>query len=82
MNLEYRQCLLVKTEKDSTSSLVTWIPNKFAILGKILKLREDDSWDDGWVVNEIFDSVNEKDLIDPHKIRKVHRSRTGDSLCR
>lgn len=35
------------------SYIVSWIPEKFAIKGKVLKLKNDfDKWEDGWCVME------------------------------
>lgn len=43
---EYVQCLLVKSNRSQTS----WIPAQFAKLGKVLKLRLDGVWNNGWKV--------------------------------
>lgn len=50
-----RQCVLSKKTAAGMSETVTWLPEKFAIKGKVVKLREDaDSvWDDGWVVKSV-----------------------------
>jgi hypothetical protein len=29
---------------------ITWIPEEFAVVGKPLRLKEGDAWDDGWIV--------------------------------
>jgi hypothetical protein len=43
----YIQCSLKK--KDSHH--MAWIPEKFAIVGKFIKIKKDDeTWDDGWEV--------------------------------
>ena len=43
--MTYKQCKLKKGKQETTS----WIPSKFAIPGKALKL----SGDDGWVVESV-----------------------------
>jgi hypothetical protein len=49
--LFYRQCRLQKRVGDTTSEQVSFIPEPYGVVGKILKLRDGDGvWDDGWVV--------------------------------
>ena len=46
-----RQCKLHKKAGDgSYREQTSWIPERFAKIGKILKLRESGVWDDGWGV--------------------------------
>ncbi len=59
-NETYTQCALLKNGK----SEVTWIPTKFANKGKFVKLRQDDdSWDDGWLVEETYTVQDAQYLI-------------------
>lgn len=81
----YRQCLLRKRIDDvTTQTQVTWLPNRYAVQGRILKLRNPDGiWVDGWVVKVAgADSVPESRLPDAHAAIRSHRSRTGDSQPR
>lgn len=62
MNDPYAQCILTKGTKKTTS----WLPMKFAKTGKVLKLKDDGTWDDGWTVTEVgtiqdFSYVKEKE---------------------
>lgn len=44
----YIQCSLVKDKKHHH---MAWIPEKFAVVGKYIKIKNsDDTWDDGWEV--------------------------------
>lgn len=43
---QYVQCILKKNTKLQTS----WIPERYAIVGKYLKLLENDAWENGWQV--------------------------------
>lgn len=79
----YRQCHLVKkTASGSDSHQTSWIPEKFAILGKVVKLRgPDDQWDDGWVVKTVSQTRREDDdMPDAHDAVKRHRKATGDAM--
>ena len=43
---QYVQCVLRKNTKIQTS----WIPERYAVVGKYLKLLENDVWENGWQV--------------------------------
>ncbi len=73
----YRQCNLKKNNSYQTS----WLPEKFAVVGKVVKLRNDetDEWDNGWVVtaageNRLPEAPHAEGMI------RSHRKATGDSL--
>jgi hypothetical protein len=73
----YRQCRLKKNE----SWQVSWLPEKFAVVGKVLKLRndKDDAWDDGWTVTAAGENLVDEPPYADAMIRG-HRKNTGDSL--
>lgn len=48
-----RQCILIKKDGDATHQMVSWIPEKYAKIGKILKLKDDNEWSNGWVVESV-----------------------------
>jgi hypothetical protein len=55
----YSQVML----KNSNKVMVTWIPITFSQVGRVLKLkRSDDTWEEGWVVTEIYSVKPEHDL--------------------
>ena len=78
----YRQCELeiVNSCGDILKS-VSFIPEEFAVIGKSLKLRDENKiWDSGWVVKTVSSiRVDEKHLPDSHKEIKSHRNSTGDT---
>jgi hypothetical protein len=73
----YTQCLLKR--KDFYQ--VSWIPEKFAIEGNALKLKESGEWVNGWVVLKVWQTIDEKHLPDSHNERKAHKIATGDILA-
>jgi hypothetical protein len=78
--IKYKQCTLEKSINGSTVQTVSWIPEKYAQLGKVLKLQnEDKTWTDGWFVHFVGSSFIEEP-IDIHKAVRQHRKNTGDSL--
>ena len=44
--MNHVQCVLTKENKTT----VSWIPEKFAVVGKTIKLKDDNKWEDGWIV--------------------------------
>lgn len=55
----FRQCELKKQRKKT----ISWIPEKYAKIGKFLKLKNDDVWEDGWVVNAVYNRKSETSVI-------------------
>ena len=50
----YKQCILERRDNSSITRTISWIPEKFAIEGKILKLKDYGAWTDGWKVVAAF----------------------------
>jgi len=38
------------------STLVSFIPDEFAAVGAVLRLKRDCAWEDGWLVREVYDA--------------------------
>jgi hypothetical protein len=76
MKQNYRQCSLQKGNVHQ----VSFIPEKYAVVGKVLKLKEQGVWIDGWVVHGIGELMSEDEVPDSYKAIKKHRASTGDSL--
>lgn len=70
----HRQCLLVKDRKDFKT---TWIPEKFAEVGKVLKLKDDaGNWEDGWLVIKVYSRKPSKEVDAKSQEYKKHRHST------
>jgi hypothetical protein len=77
----YCQCRLIKLIDKGQLELVSYIPEKYAVVDRILKLKsEDGTWEDGWRVHHVGARVEERLLPDPHDDIKAHRRATGDAL--
>lgn len=86
----YNQCTLEKevvaqTQQTDPSRLtlkqVSWIPTKYASLGRIVKLKNDQGeWEDGWTITSVGEKTPENVIPDIHAGIKAHRKSTGDSL--
>lgn len=69
-NETYTQCMLTKNSKVD----VAWIPTKFANKGNFIKLKqEDNSWDDGWLVEETYTKQEAQYLIEHERDYKNTR---------
>ena len=48
-----------------TFQQITWIPEKFAILGQNLKLKDDTgNWADGWIIQHVGSRRSDKENLD------------------
>lgn len=71
----YRQCVLESGNRVRTS----FIPERFAHCGQVVRLRESGVWSGPWVVSHAGATAAMDDLDIGKSIRQ-HRDRTGDSL--
>ena len=69
----YVQCELQKGNK----LLVTWIPEKFAKLKNIVRVKdENDQWEDGWEVKQTYGKITEQQAFAQRDLYKQHRKGT------
>jgi len=64
-----KQCVLQKGNVHQTS----WIPTKYAKIGKVLKLKGDNGWDNGWVVKNTYSEISSDMLLNLETLPKRHR---------
>ncbi len=77
----YTQCFLIKVENDLRRVQTAYVPSRFAVKGKALKLKDprNNEWTDGWQVSEVYASTLDKLPHLEGSVRR-HRNRTGDNL--
>jgi hypothetical protein len=77
----FRQCRLVKPVPTGEHVVVSWIPERFAVRGSVVRLRDHaKTWDAGWEVREVgTNRIREDDLPDFHELSKAHLRATGDA---
>ena len=53
--MDFMQCTMERKEGETREVLTSWLPQKFAKKGKVLKLqcRETGVWKDGWLVKRV-----------------------------
>ena len=71
----YRQCTLRRPTENGDIIEVAYLPKKFAKKGKIVRLKHNGSWTDGWQVCKASNSLVVADQIHRDEYRK-HRTRT------
>lgn len=79
----YRQCRMYKKHSETCwSEQVSYIPEPYCVVGKVLKLRDEEgNWEDGWIVKTASSyRFPEQSVPDSHRDIKGHRKRTGDSI--
>ena len=64
----YKQCHLVKrVSPTETLEQTSWIPSRFAVVGKVLRLRDEGEggqvWTDGWVVTNVGHELPDEAVI-------------------
>lgn len=57
--MNYRQCLMVKRGTEQTA----WIPEKFSKTNKVLKIKIDGEWDEGWEVRAVYEPAVEEGVV-------------------
>lgn len=73
---KYVQCKLSKNNVVE----VAFIPKEFAVIGRVLKIRDGETWKNGWVVIQTSSIiVDESHLPDSHREIASHRKKTGDA---
>lgn len=75
-NTTHTQCKLTRGD----TQYICWLPTKYAILGKFLKLkdRETDTWENGWQVKETFSTMNSDYVAD--RSRDFKRTRKASDI--
>lgn len=61
----HRQCEMRKPAKDGPVGIrVAWIPEKFAVKGKWLKLKINGQWEDHWQVTAVYARQETREVYD------------------
>lgn len=76
----FRQCLLERRVTGGYDTRLAWLPQEFARVGKIIKIREasGEEWSDGWEVRAVWGWLEKPP--DVHASVRQHERRTGDTL--
>lgn len=75
----FRQCKIKLVQDDGKGTFTTtYLPKKYAVLGKVISIKNEGTWTRGWKVVSVGHETD-----DPPNWRKAikhHRSSTGDSI--
>lgn len=79
-SVNYQQCTMRRPLDEGSVVTTSYIPQRFAKVGEVLKLKDKDAWVDGWIVEKVGESIIESaELPDYRKAIRHHRKLTGDS---
>jgi hypothetical protein len=76
----YRQCVLKRKTEDGVVIQTSYLPERYAKVGEVLKLKDGGVWTDGWVVESVGELKDEPPNY--RQIIKGHRRGTGDDLIK
>jgi hypothetical protein len=71
--MNYTQCKINKQEKFD----IAWIPSRLAKIGKCIKIKYDNVWDNGWFVIDTY-STNTEDHVIEHEMDYRKQRRASD----
>lgn len=71
--MNHCQCTL----KNGTMYTVSWIPEKFAKVGKFVKLKDLEEWQDGWEVVEVGIKKDSKE-VQKRSVDYRHQRKASD----
>lgn len=58
--MNYKQCLIINGCKED----LIWLPEDFAQFMKVIKIKNNDVWEDGWVIKAIYGTKDEKYILE------------------
>ena len=76
----YQQCKIEKTTAAGVSSRVIWGPSEYTVVGKPVKVEEDDgSWTTDWTVVAVFGEPIDEKIVN-HNSRAYLRQREASDI--
>ena len=70
----YYQCRLKKmVELGQLSHEVSWIPEKYAQKGRILKIKRNGRWDNGWEVINVWGKKSKEEIMERSRYHMYQR---------
>ena len=69
--------MLEKNTEKNTVTTHSWIPQEFAVVGRCVKLKRKNGWDDHWIVKTVNPTKIDEELIDTIENQyRIHRKTT------
>lgn len=73
MKYKLKQCTMRKPVDGGYTERISYIPEKFAKLNKIIQLKDDDVWSDGWEVVHVGGEITSDEVVQTEMAHKKHR---------
>jgi hypothetical protein len=62
--IRYKQCRLERREGTARIERMSWLPEKYAVAGSVVRLRDNGTWTDGWkILSSSGPSLDEKYVV-------------------
>jgi hypothetical protein len=69
----FKQCKMENKSTGWSDVHTAWIPEQFAKVGKVLRLKFEEGWDEGWVVTEVGTQMTEEWVMEYSQDYKYQR---------
>jgi len=79
----YTQCFLSKIidtidgKEDGLVCTTAWIPEEYAVVDKLVKIKDNGVWSDGWNVRMVW-TTRPKDWVEQHQRDYLHQRKASD----
>lgn len=78
-SMRFLMCKLVKPiDTKATRIQVSWIPEKYAIVNKVLELKMPDGWENGWTVMEVYPEKHVVEIVEARERDYKHQRKVSD----
>jgi hypothetical protein len=74
--MKYIQCELIKGNSHQTC----WIPEKYAVVGKYVKIKNNDEWEDGWKVLESYNQTKLEESVLNERNQDYKKTRKASDI--
>lgn len=72
----HTQCVLQRKTDNGNLTQMSWIPAQFAQEGRVVRLKENGAWTDGWVVIKTYSTRPSDEVADYERDFKNMRKMT------
>lgn len=74
----YKQCYMEKKTPTGKICRTSWIPQQFAFVGSIVKLRDNNEWSDGWEVKSASTKAESEKVVSAYSRAHLKQRKASD----
>jgi len=64
--------------ENSLVCTTAWIPEEYAVVGKLVKIKDNDAWSDGWAVRQTW-TTKSKEWVEQHQRDYLKQRKASDT---